>query len=86
MQNYKQILTEASLGRFYQQLVGDENNESKAIAILTASRAANSSAINNARNSSYYEILNSSLVESLCADNVTGLSYEPKLWNCASNW
>ena len=24
---------------------------------------------------------NSSLVESLCADNVTGLSYKPKLWN-----
>ena len=26
---------------------------------------------------------NSSLVESLCADNVTGLSYKPKLWICA---
>ena len=24
---------------------------------------------------------NSSLVESLCADNVTGLRYSPKLWN-----
>ena len=27
---------------------------------------------------------NSSLVESLCADNVTGLRYKPKLWNVHS--
>jgi len=26
-------------------------------------------------------VRNSSLVESLCADNVTGLRYKPKLWN-----
>ena len=72
MKNYKQILTEASLGRFYQQLVGDENNESKAIAILTASRAANSSAVNNARNADLRRVLRQFIAPTLKTEHKVG--------------
>lgn len=59
MTDCKQLLTEASLGRFYQQLVGDDKNESKAIVILTASRASNTSAVNSAMNADLRRILKS---------------------------
>lgn len=59
MTDCKKMLTEASLGRFYQQLMGDDKNESKAIVILTASRASNTSAVNSAMNADLRRILKS---------------------------
>ena len=55
MSDYKKILCEASLGRFYQQLVGKDENEGKAIAILRNSCATNLLVVD--------EVLDSSLDE-----------------------
>lgn len=50
MPSFKEFLTEASLGRFYQHLSGFKDGEQKVIAILTASRASATKAENKANN------------------------------------
>ena len=72
MSDYKKILCEASLGRFYQQFAGDDENESKAIVILTASRAGNSSAINNARNANLRRVLRQFIEPTLNTEHKVG--------------
>ena len=72
MSDYKKILCEASLGRFYQQFAGGDENESKAIAILTASRAGNSSAINNARNANLRRVLRQFIEPTLNTEHKVG--------------
>ena len=72
MNDFKSYLTEASLGRFYQQLTGSNGSEQKAIIILTASRSGNSSGVNAKNNAELRRAIKTLIAPTLNTDEKVG--------------
>lgn len=72
MNNFENYLTEASLGRFYQQLAGTNGSEQKAIVILTASRSGNPAGVNVQNNAELRRAIKNLIAPTLSTENKVG--------------